>query len=129
MLSASRMAKAKEAKTHECKQIQAKLASLNAALAETEKDLAIKRAAFKKDLPFLSDATKAGMQIQISDLAKRLEAMRQKSTVLSEKVRLCQDDISKIAKGQKVLRSEVAARQNLGECIRFVPKRSSSIQP
>ena len=129
MLSAVRMAKVKDAKAHECKQIQAKLSSLRAALAETERDLAIKRAAFKKDAPFLSDATKAEMQMQMSDLVKRLEAMRQKSTVLSEKVRLCQDDISKIAAGQKALRSEVAARQNLGECIRFVPKRSSSIQP
>ena len=119
------MAKAKDAKALECKQISIKLNSVKDAAAETEKDLAIKRSVLKKDAPFLPDAVKTEMRSEITSLSKRLESMRQKSSLLSEKLRVCQADIAKIAQEKKALQSELAERQSLGECVRFVPRRKS----
>jgi chromosome segregation ATPase len=121
--SVARLAKLKDTKAQHCKQIQAKICSLAEAISEAERDLAGKRAALKRGSPFASDADKEVMGSEISEAVKRAEGLRQRRAGAQAKLGQYNEEFAAIVEELKDVRNDLAERQALGECVKFVQKR------
>ena len=121
--SVARLVKLGDTKAQDSKQIQAKLCNLAEAASEVERDLANKRAALKRVLPFATAIERSDMGSEISTAMKRVEDLRQRRANLQAKLGLCNKEIAAIAKELKDLQTDVAERQASGGCVKFVQKR------
>ena len=91
--------------------------------SEVERDLANKRAALKRGLPYATAIERSDMGSEISTAMKRVEDLRQRRANLQAKLGLCNKEIAAIAKELKDLQTDVAERQASGGCVKFVQKR------